>query len=457
LADSDIAGILKAVFDSDTGSLRISDQGGGGGGGTGGADVQNDDVEIVEAADTLDFSADFDVTESPAGEANIAISSDIARTSDVTSAVSAHDADTAVHGIADTSILETTTGSQAKVDLHTADAIDAHAASAISIVDAAGDFTATDVEGALAELQADAETDDAALATHIADGTAAHAASAIGFTPAGTIANSDVQAAVEEVATDAASALSTHAGDTSSVHGLTDTTLTEALTLAEVSTQLGAVGSGLNKMMYYAATTGTATSATLGTIAAEAETAYARYAGRTGGTTLYGGTAAGDDLTLQATSNSATSGDVNIAGSLINVDALSMTFDALGFTFTGAMTVAGNLALSGRNIHTETVATITAVSDTIPITNPTVRLDNTSGSSKTLTSAPTVATGSNNQRLFIYNGSAQDVVLQDQGTLASSNLRLTTTTVTLSTRDSIELMYSTTIGDWIEIGRSNVL
>lgn len=43
------------------------------------------------------------------------------------------------------------------------------------------------------------------------------------FTPAGTIAASDAQAAVEEVATDAASALSTHAADTTSVHGITDT------------------------------------------------------------------------------------------------------------------------------------------------------------------------------------------------------------------------------------------
>jgi len=40
---------------------------------------------------------------------------------------------------------------------HIADASDAHGASAISILDTAGDFTATDVEGALAELQTDAE------------------------------------------------------------------------------------------------------------------------------------------------------------------------------------------------------------------------------------------------------------------------------------------------------------
>jgi hypothetical protein len=51
---------------------------------------------------------------------------------------------------------------------HLADAADAHDASAISILDTAADFTATDVEGALAELQADAEAHAAAADPHTA-------------------------------------------------------------------------------------------------------------------------------------------------------------------------------------------------------------------------------------------------------------------------------------------------
>lgn len=47
----------------------------------------------------------------------------------------------------------------------------------------------------------------------------------------------------------------------------------------------------------------------LGTIATEAETAYALLAGRSGGQTLIGGTASGNDLTLQSTSN-ATKGKI---------------------------------------------------------------------------------------------------------------------------------------------------
>lgn len=99
----------------------------------------------------------------------------------------------------------TETGPLSAGDLaaHLADTTDAHDASAISILDAAGDFTATDVEGALAELQADAEADATALSDHLADTVDAHDATAISFTPAGTIAATTVQAAIEEVATEA--------------------------------------------------------------------------------------------------------------------------------------------------------------------------------------------------------------------------------------------------------------
>lgn len=54
----------------------------------------------------------------------------------------------------------------AATDAHIADATDAHDASAISIVDAGNDFTATDVEGALDELQADNEAHVAAADPH---------------------------------------------------------------------------------------------------------------------------------------------------------------------------------------------------------------------------------------------------------------------------------------------------
>jgi hypothetical protein len=67
-------------------------------------------------------------------------------------AIATHSADTtSVHGIADTTALETTAGSQAKVDAHTADAADAHDASAVSFDPAGTDYTATTVQDALEE------------------------------------------------------------------------------------------------------------------------------------------------------------------------------------------------------------------------------------------------------------------------------------------------------------------
>lgn len=90
-------------------------------------------------------------------------------------------------------------GTPADLQTHLDDTTDAHDASAISIADAGNDFTATDVEGALAELQSDHEADSTALSDHIADATAAHAATAIAFTPDGSIAATTVQAAIVEV------------------------------------------------------------------------------------------------------------------------------------------------------------------------------------------------------------------------------------------------------------------
>jgi hypothetical protein len=102
-------------------------------------------------------------------------------------------------------------------------------------------------------------------------------------------------------------------------------------------------------------------------------------------------------------------------------------------------------------VYTPKVSTITAVGSTIAHDARVIRLDNTSGSSKTLTSAPTISDGQDGEMVTIFNGSAQNVVIQDQGTLASSNLRLTATTLTLGTRDSVTLMYSSTVGDWIQV------
>jgi hypothetical protein len=126
-----------------------------------------------------------------------------------------------------------------------------------------------------------------------------------------------------------------------------------------------------------------------------------------------------------------------------------------------ALTKGGTSNIGFQNASTEvnvpTVGTIAAVGSTIPHTARVIRLDNTSGGALTLTSAPTITDGTDGELLTIFNGSTNGVTIQDQGTLASSNLRLSTTTFAIGTRDSITLMYSSTVGDWIELARTNVL
>jgi hypothetical protein len=95
---------------------------------------------------------------------------------------------------------------------HVADSSAAHAASAISIADAGSDFTATTVEGALDELQADHEADVTALSDHIADSSAAHAASAISYGGGTGMSATDVEAAIDELATEKSDTTHNHSG-----------------------------------------------------------------------------------------------------------------------------------------------------------------------------------------------------------------------------------------------------
>ena len=109
---------------------------------------------------------------------------------------------------------------------------------------------AIDVQGVLEEL-------DNGIADHLADTTDAHAGTAVTNTPAGTVAATTVQGAINELATDYAAADTSHAG------------------------------------------------------AADPHTGYALLAGRAGGQTVTGGTASAEDLTLQSTTH-ATKGFLNI-------------------------------------------------------------------------------------------------------------------------------------------------
>ena len=60
--------------------------------------------------------------------------------------------------------------------------------------------------------------------------------------------------------------------------------------------------------------------------------------------------------------------------------------------------------------------------------------------------------------MIIVNVDTVDTItLQDQGTLAGSNLRLGAATRALGPRDSIMLMYDSVVADWVELNYNTVL
>jgi len=70
----------------------------------------------------------------------------------------------------------------------------------------------------------------------------------------------------------------------------------------------------------------------------------------------------------------------------------------------------------------------------------------------TLTSTPSIATGMDQQVIRLLNISPYGMVLQDQGTLAKSNLRLTAAKITLGPQASMTLVYLSTLGAWVQSG-----
>jgi len=142
------------------------------------------------------------------------------------SAVAAHEADTTnVHGIADTSALLTTTAHDARDHTTAMSTVVLDDISDVSIAAAASGDVLRWNGSAWVDFADSAYATASSVSDHLADTSDAHDASAISFVAGGTIAGTDVQTAVAEVATDAATALSTHEADSTSVHGIANTAL----------------------------------------------------------------------------------------------------------------------------------------------------------------------------------------------------------------------------------------
>jgi hypothetical protein len=81
-----------------------------------------------------------------------------------------------------------------------------------------------------------------------------------------------------------------------------------------------------------------------------------------------------------------------------------------------------------------------------------ILLDNSMRRPITLTSIPTLEAGMDQQVIRLLNISPYGIVLQDQGTLAKSNLRLTAAKITLGPQASMTLVYLSTVGAWVQSG-----
>ena len=124
---------------------------------------------------------------------------------------------------------------------HISDSTGAHAGSAISNTPS-GNLAATDVQGALNELQTDVDGVASDLSDHETATPGAHAASAISNATSGNLTSTDVQSSLEELQTDingraSATALSDHISDSTDAHAGSAITNTPSGNLAATNMQ----------------------------------------------------------------------------------------------------------------------------------------------------------------------------------------------------------------------------
>ena len=160
---------------------------------------------------------------------------------------------------------------------------------------------------------------------------------------------------------------------------------------------------------------------------------------------LYNYTQAGVDTYAD---NSIVNADI-ASGANIQSDKLNLT------SMSQNMANSGNLTLSSGNlIFTPSAAqTIDAVGDIISANAIIVVVD--PDADYTLTSAPTIADGTSGQILIIGagNSEANIVTVQDQDSLASSNLQLGASSRAISGKDTLLLRFDGV--DWVEIIYAN--
>lgn len=125
----------------------------------------------------------------------------------------------------------------------------------------------------------------------------------------------------------------------------------------------------------------------------------------------------------------------------------------------GALDVSG-VASVGIMAYQKGTQVIDAAGDQITPNASCVKLNNTTAAPITLTSTPTITDGPVDGMLLILENliGSGNIVLQDEGTLAGSNMRLASAAnKTLGTRDLIGLLWDATSSEWRQIDTLQVL
>jgi len=117
----------------------------------------------------------------------------------------------------------------------------------------------------------------------------------------------------------------------------------------------------------------------------------------------------------------------------------------------------GSLTHAHRSVFTPKANQSLAAGSAIVVTDTTVAQISGSGGAVTLTSTPTIASGTDGQIVYIVGtDDTNTVTVQDQANLASSNLQLSGgNNFTIGLGDVLGLVFSSTVGDWIEFTRSD--
>jgi hypothetical protein len=125
------------------------------------------------------------------------------------------------------------------------------------------------------------------------------------------------------------------------------------------------------------------------------------------------------------------------------------------------LAVDGTSTLTGAVTHTTTTIYTSASIQTLAAGSPvaasaTKVIVAGSGGAVTTTAAPSIADGTDGQMLYVVGTNDTNTLeLQDEGTLASSNLALGSTSRVLGLGDVLVLMYDTTTASWIEVSFTN--